>query len=105
MGCDWLMIDGPSLIFRSYYGAQSRRGAPSDGDVNAIPDFLDRLAHVITDRGPRRVVVAEDRAWRPAWRVELIESYKSHRVAEPVPSALAPQIPVIYEILDAVGID
>ncbi len=37
--------------------------------------------------------------------MELIESYKSHRVAEPVPAALAPQIPVIYDILEAVGID
>ncbi len=99
------MIDGPSLIFRSYYGARSRGGAPSGGEVNAIPGFLDRLARVITERGPRRVVLAEDRAWRPAWRVEMIQSYKSHRVAEPVPAALAPQIPAIYEILEAVGID
>jgi 5'-3' exonuclease len=35
----------------------------------------------------------------------LIETYKSHRVAEPVPHGLAPQIPVIHEILEAVGID
>jgi 5'-3' exonuclease len=37
--------------------------------------------------------------------VDLIASYKSHRVAEPVPTGLAPQIPVIHEILEAVGID
>jgi 5'-3' exonuclease len=97
-----MMIDGPSLIFRSYYGARSRAGRD---DVNAIPGFLDRLARVIDQRGPRRLVVAEDRAWRPDWRVELISSYKSHRVAEPVPPGLAPQIPVIEEVLDAVGID
>lgn len=98
------MIDGPSLIFRAYYGARSRHERPSQV-VNGIPPFLDRLARVIVERRPRRLVVAEDRAWRPAWRVELIPSYKAHRAAEPVPADLAPQIPVIRRILEAVGVD
>jgi 5'-3' exonuclease len=105
MACDWLMIDGSNLIFRAYFGARARNGTPGRDDVNAIPGVLDRLARVIGQRQPRRVVVAEDRAWRPAWRVELIPSYKTHRVAEPVPAGLAPQLPVIFEILEAVGID
>lgn len=110
------MIDGPSLIFRAYYGVrsrmrQAREGRPErmakaeQGDVNAIPPFLDRLARVIGERRPSHVVVAEDWAWRPDWRVELIPGYKSHRVAEPVPTGLAPQIPVIRAILEAIGID
>ena len=105
MPCDWLMIDGSSLIFRAYYGVRARVGAQASQEVNAIPDFLDRLARLIEQRRPRRLVVAEDRDWRPAWRVELIPTYKSHRVAEPVPAGLAPQIPVISTILEAVGID
>jgi hypothetical protein len=56
-------------------------------------------------RRPRHIVVAEDWAWRPRWRVELIPTYKSHRVAEPVPAGLIPQLPVIRELLDAIGID
>jgi len=104
MACDWLMIDGPSLIFRAYYGVRARVGKAHD-KVNAIPDFLDRLARLVVQRRPRRLVVAEDRAWRPTWRVGLIPTYKSHRVAEPVPAGLAPQIPVIRDILEAVGID
>jgi 5'-3' exonuclease len=99
-----MMIDGPSLIFRAYYGARSRLQTPRQV-VNAIPSFLDRVARVIVERRPSRLVVAEDRAWRPAWRVELIPSYKSHRAAEPVPPDLAPQIPVIHRILEAVGVD
>jgi 5'-3' exonuclease len=97
-----MMIDGSSLLFRSYYGARSKTGRE---DVNAVPGSLDRLARVIEQRRPRRLVVADDLAWRPGWRVQLIETYKSHRVAEPVPPGLAPQIPVIHEILEAVGID
>lgn len=104
VSADWMMIDGPSLMFRAYFGARSRQTAAS-GVVNGIPAFLGRLARVIVERRPTRLVVAEDRAWRPGWRVELIPSYKSHRVAEPVPPDLAPQIPVIRRILEAVGVD
>ena len=39
------------------------------------------------------------------WRVELLPSYKEHRTAEPVPPLLEPQMPVIMECLEAVGID
>jgi 5'-3' exonuclease len=105
VSCDWLMVDGSSLIFRSYYGARRRSGVAGEEHVNAVAPFLDRLAAVIEQRGPSHLVVAEDRAWRPAWRVELIASYKSHRVADPAPPDLAPQLPVIGEILAAAGID
>jgi 5'-3' exonuclease len=55
-----------------------------------------------------------DADWRPQWRVDLIPSYKAHRVAveteagrpdeEEVPDTLSPQVPVIEEVLDALGI-
>jgi 5'-3' exonuclease len=49
--------------------------------------------------------LATDEDWRPDWRVELLPSYKEHRTAEPVPPLLIPQMPVIMECLEAVGID
>jgi 5'-3' exonuclease len=105
VGCDWLLVDGSSLIFRAYYGAR-RGGAPADGrEVNAVGPFLERLARLIVQRRPRRVAVADDEDWRPDWRVEAIATYKSHRTAEPVPPGLAPQIPIIRDVLDAIGID
>ncbi|CAM5743890.1 5'-3' exonuclease OS=Streptomyces alboniger OX=132473 GN=CP975_06275 PE=4 SV=1 [Streptomyces alboniger] len=51
--------------------------------------------------------------WRPQWRVDLIPSYKAHRVAEEheagpdeeeVPDTLSPQVPIIETVLDALGI-
>jgi 5'-3' exonuclease len=102
---DWLLIDGSSLIFRAYYGVPAGDRASNGMQVNAIRGFLDRLARLIVQRGPRHLVVADDWAWRPEWRVELIPTYKSHRVAEPVPAALEPQIPVIRDLLEAIGID
>jgi 5'-3' exonuclease len=105
LGCDWLLIDGPSLIFRAYYGTRARAGAADRSRANAVQGFLERLARLISDRRPRQLVVADDQAWRPAWRVDLIPSYKSHRTAEPVPPGLVPQLPVIRELLEGLGID
>jgi 5'-3' exonuclease len=66
------------------------------------------LGYLIKTRGPDRMVCALDEDWRPAWRVALIRSYKTHRLAEigveGVPDALSPQVPVILDILEAFGI-
>ncbi len=105
MACDWLLVDGSSMIFRAYYGVKPTVEGPGGMQVNAIGGFLDRLGRLIRQRRPGHLAIADDFAWRPAWRVELIETYKSHRVAEPVPTGLEPQIPVIRAILEAVGVD
>jgi 5'-3' exonuclease len=105
MPCEWLLIDGSSLIFRAYYGALASARTSRGADGNAIGGFLDRLARLVGDRQPRRLVIADDWAWRPQWRVDLIAAYKAHRVAEPVPAGLAPCLPVITQLLEHVGID
>ena len=105
MACDWLFIDGSSLIFRAYYGVRARPNSPDGLQPNAVQGFLERLGRLIWQRRPRRLAVADDWAWRPDWRVELIPTYKSHRVAEPVPPALEPQIDVIRELFGTIGID
>jgi 5'-3' exonuclease len=105
VACDWLLIDGSSLIFRAYYGVRGNDGAPEGLQVNAIRGFFERLGRLIVQRRPRHLVVADDWAWRPGWRVDVMPTYKSHRVAEPVPAGLAPQIPVILDLLEGIGID
>jgi 5'-3' exonuclease len=49
-----------------------------------------------------------DHSWRPEWRVAAVPSYKSHRVSaagdEEVPDLLTPQVPIICDVLDALGI-
>ena len=106
MACDWLLVDGSSLIFRAFFGVPAGEARAPDGRaVNAVRGSLDALARLITQRRPRQIVVAADVAWRPDWRVFLMPTYKAHRVAEPVPPGLLPQLPIIDELLDAVGID
>jgi 5'-3' exonuclease len=108
-----LLVDSASLYFRAYFGIpESAARAPDGTPVNAVRGFLDMLATLIRGRRPDRLVCALDLDWRPAWRVKLIDSYKTHRLAaggevtgiEEVPDPLEAQVPVILEILDAFGI-
>jgi 5'-3' exonuclease len=106
MACDWLLVDGSSLIFRAFHGVPQEGAQTDDGRlVNAVRGFLDRLARLLTQRQPRRLAIADDADWRPQWRVALLPSYKTHRAAEPVPPALVPQLPIIRDVLTAIGIE
>ena len=108
-----LLLDGASMWFRSYFGVPSSITAPDGRPVNAVRGFLDAVATVVTRERPARLVVCRDDDWRPQWRVDLIPSYKAHRVEEvhadgpdieEVPDELTPQVDMIMEILDAFGI-
>jgi len=100
-----LLVDGSSAIFRAFYGVPQTFRADDGFLVNAIRGTLDRLASVITERKPQHVALTTDEDWRPDWRVELLPTYKAQRVAEPVPPLLIPQMPVIMELLGAIGFD
>ncbi|MEV4543457.1 5'-3' exonuclease [Micromonospora echinaurantiaca] len=104
-----LLVDSPSLYFRAYFGIPESAARAEDGSpVNAVRGFLDMLATLIRTRRPDRMVCALDHDWRPDWRVALLPSYKAHRLApeggEVVPDTLTPQVPVILDVLDAIGI-
>ncbi len=104
-----LLIDAPSLYFRAYFGIPESAARAGDGTpVNAVRGFLDMVATLVRTRRPDRLVCALDEDWRPAWRVELLPSYKRHRLSprggETVPDGLVPQVPMILEVLAALGI-
>lgn len=103
--CDWLLVDGSSLIFRAFYGVPGSVRSPAGTPVNAVRGFLDTLARLVTARRPRRLAIASDESWRPDWRVQLLPQYKAQRTAEPVPPLLEPQFPIIWSLLDAIGVD
>jgi 5'-3' exonuclease len=114
MAAPLLLLDGASMWFRSYFGVPSSITAPDGRPVNALRGFLDAVATLITRERPARLVVCLDLDWRPQFRVDLIPSYKAHRVAVPepdgqpdveeVPDELTPQVDMILEVLDAYGI-
>ncbi|KUI15082.1 5'-3' exonuclease [Mycolicibacterium acapulense] len=114
MAAPLVLLDGASMWFRSYFGVPNSITAPDGRPVNALRGFLDAMATVITRERPGRLVVCRDDDWRPQWRVDLIPSYKAHRVleenpegepdVEEVPDELTPQVDMIFEILEAFGI-
>ena len=103
-----MLVDAANLYFRAFYALPESITAPDGRPVNAIRGYLDMTASLIDKRRPTRHVACLDASWRPAFRVELIPSYKAHRVAEDggedVPDTLAPQIPVLLEVLAALGL-
>src|ERR1700758_2542279 len=62
--CDWLLVDGSSLIFRAFYGAQRRMKDAEALRTAAIGGFLFRLARLIVERRPARLAGADDADWR-----------------------------------------
>ncbi|MGW3297629.1 5'-3' exonuclease [Streptomyces xiamenensis] len=109
-----MLLDTASLYFRAYYGVPDSVRAPDGTPVNAVRGLLDFIGRLVRDHRPHSLVACMDADWRPHWRVELIPSYKAHRVAETtpggdpdveeVPDTLTPQVPVIEQVLDAIGI-
>lgn len=103
-----MLLDTASLYFRAFYGVPDRRASPSAPPTNAAAGLLDMIARLIREHSPGSVIACWDADWRPGWRVELIPSYKAHRVAhgdqEEVPAALQEQIPLIEALLVAIGL-
>jgi 5'-3' exonuclease len=108
-----MLLDTASLYFRAFYGVPDTVRAPDGTPVNAVRGLLDIIARLVTDYEPTQLIACWDDDWRPRWRVDLIPSYKMHRVArvvpggvdvEETPELLVAQVPVIRQLLDAFGI-
>ncbi|MEV1290863.1 5'-3' exonuclease [Pseudonocardia sp. NPDC049635] len=115
-----MLLDSASMYFRAYFGVPESITAPDGTPVNAVRGFTDMIARLVTEHRPRELVACLDLDWRPAFRVAALPTYKAHRVVgspagagvtgvqagvpEEVPDTLAPQVPVIMEVLAAAGI-
>ena len=109
-----LLLDTASLYFRAFFGVPDRFHAPDGTSVNAVRGMLDFVSRLVDEYRPTHLVCAWDDNWRPQWRVDLIPTYKAHRVAEAtpagapdveeVPAALQLQIPLVRDFLEAFGL-
>lgn len=108
-----MLLDTASLYFRAFYGVPDSVKAPDGRPVNAARGLLDIIAKLVSTYEPTHVAACWDDDWRPEWRVQLIPSYKTHRVVvevetgpdvEEMPDPLEAQIPLIRESLDLLGI-
>jgi 5'-3' exonuclease len=102
------VIDAPSLWYRAFHGVPESVTAPDGSPVNAVRGFLDLTGRIVRETRPARLVCCLDLDWRPSFRVDAVPSYKSHRLAEngaeAEPESLAPQVAVLLEVLDALGV-
>ena len=115
-----MLLDTASLYFRAFYGVPDSIRTPDGTPINALRGLLDFIGRLVTTYDPSHLACCWDNDWRPDWRVELIPSYKAHRVAggndtvvtemaatgagEAAPDALAAQVPMIQATLAALGI-
>lgn len=111
-----MLLDSASLYFRAFYGVPDSLKAPDGTVVNALRGLLDFVATLTTQHSPDAIVACWDDDWRPQWRVDLLPSYKTHRLADPdavaageavaeeSPDLLTPQVPLIAEALGILGI-
>jgi len=105
-----LLLDSASLYFRAFFGVPDQRASPTETPTNALRGFLDMIATLVTAHRPTHLVACWDDDWRPQWRVDLIPTYKAHRVVEgsevqeESPDDLTPQVPLIRDALKAIGI-
>lgn len=103
-----MLVDAAGLYFRAFHGVPESVTAPDGRPVNAIRGYLDMTASLIQRRRPTRYLACLDLDWRPAFRVALVPSYKAHRAApdgsELIPAGLAHQVPLLLDVLDAIGL-
>ncbi len=108
-----MLLDTASMYFRAFYGIPDSITAPDGTPVNAVRGLLDFISRMVSEYAPTHLACCWDNDWRPQWRVDLIPSYKAHRVeyvvpggpdVEEVPDPLEAQVPVIREVLAALGI-
>ena len=117
-----MLLDTASLYFRAFYGVPDSIRGPDGTPVNALRGLLDFISRLLNGYSPSHLACCWDNDWRPKWRVDLIPSYKAHRVAksgdavvtemansaktaaEGVPDGLATQVPLILAVLDSLGV-
>ena len=95
-----VLIDGHSILNRAFYGIPDLTN--SEGlHTNAIYGFINILLKILDEEKPDYLTVAFD-VHQPTFRHEMYAEYKGTR--KPMPHELREQVPVIKEVLKAMGI-
>lgn len=98
-----LLIDGNSLVNRAYYGVKSSTTLSTAEGIptNAVFGFVNILNRHLEDLKPSHIAVAFDTK-APTFRHALYDGYKGDRKG--MPEELAVQMPLLKDVLDAMGI-
>lgn len=95
-----VLIDGNSILNRAFYGVPDLTNAEGL-HTNAVYGFLNILFKILEEEQAEALMVAFDLK-APTFRHKIYEAYKGTR--KPMPEELREQVPVIKEVLKAMGI-
>ena len=98
-----LLIDANSILNRAFFGLTGRNAlrAPDGTPTNALYAFLTIYWRFLHETGATHACAAFDLK-APTFRHLQVPSYKAQR--RPMPDDLAVQMPLIRDILDAMGV-
>ena len=96
-----LLLDGHSLAYRAFFALPPDLATTTGQPTNAVYGFTSMLIKMLGDEQPTHVAVAFDRG-EPTFRHEQYVEYKANR--KETPGDLRNQFPLIFEVLDALGI-
>ena len=95
-----MILDGNSIVNRAFYGIRPLT-APDGTPTNAVYGFIAILQRLLEEQKPDALCVSFDLK-APTFRHKAYEGYKAQRKG--MPEELAQQMPVLKELLDAMGI-
>lgn len=95
-----VLIDGHSILNRAFYGVPELTNSKGL-HTNAVYGFLNIMFRVIEDEGADYLAVAFDLK-EPTFRHKMYAAYKGTR--KPMPQELHEQVPVMKEVLTAMGV-
>lgn len=95
-----VLIDGHSILNRAFYGVPDLTNS-AGLHTNAVYGFLNIMFKILDEEKPSNLAVAFD-VKQPTFRHEMYGEYKGTRKA--MPEELREQVPLIKEVLSAMGI-
>ena len=103
-----MLVDIATVYYRAYFSMPESMTAPHGQQINAVRGTFDALMHFVHRYQPQHLVTAWDLDWRPEWRVALLDTYKTARVAaadeEQMPDTLSDQVDLIRTGLSELGV-
>lgn len=95
-----VLIDGHSILNRAFYGVPDLSN--SEGiHTNAVYGFINIMLKLLDTEKPDYLTVAFD-VKQPTFRHDMYKEYKGTR--KPMPEELRQQVPIIQDVLKAMGI-
>ena len=95
-----MILDGNSIVNRAFYGIRMLN-APDGTPTNAVYGFITILQRLLDEQKPDALCVSFDLP-APTFRHKSYDGYKAQRKG--MPEELAVQMPLLKELLDAMGV-